>query len=384
MTVLDQIKRNAVPASVMRSAAKGALPVEASEMLEILVYLTRNPVFAQEAKMTLAQWDAVSAVEILADPAAPPDVLGYFWAEANRRPVLMPTLIENPAISENLLMEMAATGRREMAALLLSSPRARSSAAVAEALAANPGLTPEELRELSAEPPPVQETNAVADAESDAAHQSWHQEHAAEIAAEEGKPFALTGTEDEPTAPVAEASAAREATIADASTNLAAAALAAAPRAKAAPVDEKKLTILQKIAKMKAADRVKAAFSGGRDERLILIRDGARVVQNAVLASPKLTDPEVETFAAAKNVSENVMREIARNRRFMKNYSVVRNLVNNPKCPLDLSLTLIKNLMVYDLKSLRYNKSVPETIRQVAAKLYREKAGPSREAKRGR
>ncbi|HEY6273966.1 MAG TPA: hypothetical protein VIX19_18445 [Terriglobales bacterium] len=381
MTVLDQIKRNAVPAPVMRSAAKGALPVKASEMLEILVYLTRNPVFAQDAKMTLAQWDAVSAVEILADPAAPPDVLGYFWAEANRRPVLMPTLIENPAISENLLMEMAATGR-EMAALLLSSPRARSSPAVAEALAANPGLTPEELRELRAEPPPTQETNAVGDTESDAAHQSWHQEHAAEIAAEEGKPFALTGTEDEPAAPAAEAFAVREATIVDVSTNLAAAALAAAPRAKAAPLDEKKLTILQKLAKMKAADRVKAAFSGGRDERLILIRDGARVVQNAVLASPKLTDPEVETFAAAKNVSENVMREIARNRRFMKNYSVVRNLVNNPKCPLDLSLTLIKNLMVYDLKSLRYNKSVPETIRQVAAKLYREKSGPAREAKR--
>jgi PP-loop superfamily ATP-utilizing enzyme len=148
-------------------------------------------------------------------------------------------------------------------------------------------------------------------------------------------------------------------------------------------VDEKKLSVLQKIARMKAAERVKAAFSGGRDERMILIRDGAKVVQNAVLASPKLTEPEVETFAAAKNVSENVLREIARNRRFMKNYSVVRNLVNNPKCPLDLSLTLIKNLMVHDLKSLRANKSVPETIRQVAFKLYREKSGPTRETKRG-
>jgi hypothetical protein len=382
MTVLDQIKRNAVPVELMRSAAKGALPVSAGEMLEILVYLTRNPVFAQDAKMTLAQWDAVSAVEILADPAAPPDVLGYFWSEANRRPVLMPALIENPAISENLLMELAATGRREMAALLLSSPRARSSPAVAEALAANPRLTPEELQELGVEPPPAQDTEASGDAESDAAHQAWHHEHAQEIAAEEGKPFALTGEDEaEPAPSVTPAPA--QGTVLDASTNLAAAALAAAPRAKAPPLDEKKLSVLQRIAKMKAADRVKTAFSGGRDERMILIRDGAKIVQNAVLASPKLTDPEVETFAAAKNVSENVMREIARNRRFMKNYNVVRNLVNNPKCPLDLSLTLIKNLMVHDLKSLRNNKNVPETIRQVAFKLYREKSGPSREAKRG-
>jgi hypothetical protein len=163
---------------------------------------------------------------------------------------------------------------------------------------------------------------------------------------------------------------------------MAAMALSAQPRAKASPVDERKLSVLQKLARMKAAERVKAAFSGGRDERMILIRDGAKVVQNAVLASPKLTDPEVETFAAAKNVSENVLREIARNRRFMKNYNVGRNLVNNAKCPLDLSLTLVKNLMVYDLKALRFNKAVPETIRQVAAKLYREKSGPAKENQR--
>ena len=382
MTVLDQIKRNAVPATVMRTAAKGALPVEAREMLEILVFLTRNPVFAQEAKMTLAQWDAVSAVEILADPAAPPDVLGYYWAEANRRPVLMPTLIENPAISETLLMELAATGRREIATLLLSSPRAHGSPAVIEALTTNPALTHEELRELGAELPHEPEAAAGSDAETDAAHDAWHKEHAAEIAAEADKPFALVGTdEDEPPSPPAQSASPSDPT--DVSTHLAATALAAAPRAQPATLDDKKLSVLQKIAKMNAAQRVKAAFAGNRDERMILIRDGARVVQNAVLASPKLTDPEVETFAGAKNVSENVLREISRNRRFMKNYSVVRNLVNNPKCPLDLSLTLIKNLLVYDLKGLRYNKNVPETIRQVAFKLYREKSGPSRETKRG-
>jgi hypothetical protein len=388
MTVFDQIKRNAVPAQVMRSAAKGALPVEAREMLEILVYLTRNPVFAEDAKMTLARWDAVSAVEIMAEPSAPPEVLGYYWAETNRRPVLMPALIENPAISENLLMELAATGRRDMAAMLLASPRARSSPAVAEALALNPNLTPEELQDLGYEPPPAP-TAAVetpGDPESDAAHQAWHQEHAEEIKAEENKPFALVGEAEDEAAPQPAAEAAPvqpAAPVPELSTSLTATALGAASLPKASPLDEKKLSVLQKIARMKAAERVKAAFIGGREERMILIRDGAKVVQNAVLASPKLTEPEVETFAAAKNVSENVLREIARNRRFMKNYSVGRNLVNNPKCPLDLSLTLIKNLMVYDLKALRNNKSVPETIRQVAFKLYREKSGPSKEGKRG-
>ena len=60
---------------------------------------------------------------------------------------------------------------------------------------------------------------------------------------------------------------------------------------------------------------------------------------------------------------------------------MVRNLVNNPRCPLDISLTLIKSLMIHDLKGLRHNKNVPDTIRKVAAKLYQDKAsrGGSRE-----
>ena len=48
-TIFEMIKRNAVPAAVMRTASKGALPVPAEQMLEILVYLTQNPVFAQDA-----------------------------------------------------------------------------------------------------------------------------------------------------------------------------------------------------------------------------------------------------------------------------------------------------------------------------------------------
>jgi hypothetical protein len=387
--IFDQIKSNAVPENVMRTAAKGALPVPPAETLEILVYLTHNPVFGLDAKMTLAGWEIASAVKVLSDPCAPPDVLGYFWLETNRRMSLMPALIENPAITESMLIELAAGARREMVAPLLASPRVRRSQVLTAALAANPELTPRELQSLQETPAAAPEVPAEPDAESEAAHQAWQQHHAAEIAAEEGKPFELVGRdEDESREPDQAKPGTRGAvatSTAQPSATAGASALAAAAmhvHAQARPADEKKLSVLQKIARMKAAERVKAAFSGGREERLILIRDGAKVVQNAVLASPKLTEPEVESFAAAKNVSENVLREIARNRRFMKNYNVGRNLVNNAKCPLDLSLTLVKNLMVYDLKGLRFNKAVPETIRQVAAKLYREKTGPAKEGPR--
>ncbi|HZD94944.1 MAG TPA: hypothetical protein VE133_11865, partial [Candidatus Sulfotelmatobacter sp.] len=131
---------------------------------------------------------------------------------------------------------------------------------------------------------------------------------------------------------------------------------------------------LQRISRMKVGERIKLGFTGGREDRAILIRDTTKLVQNAVLQSPKLTEPEVESYAGSKSLQENVFREIAKQRRFLKLYPVVRNLVNNPRCPLDISLTLIKGLMVHDLKGLRHNKNVPDTIRKLAARLYEEKA----------
>jgi hypothetical protein len=109
---------------------------------------------------------------------------------------------------------------------------------------------------------------------------------------------------------------------------------------------------------------------------MILVRDGSKVVNGAVLASPKISDQEVETIAAMKNVQENVLRTLARNRKFIKSYSVVKNLVNNPRCPLDISLSLMKNLLTPDLKGLSMNKNVPETLKKLALKQYKEKTAP--------
>jgi hypothetical protein len=106
--ILDQIKRNALPAAVLRTAAKGALPLPGGEMIEILVYLTHNPMFAQDAKMTLAGWDLQSAIEAVSHADAPPEVIGYYWAEQNRRPAMMPALIENPGVTDNMLAKLHA------------------------------------------------------------------------------------------------------------------------------------------------------------------------------------------------------------------------------------------------------------------------------------
>lgn len=396
--ILELIKKNAVPVNVMRSAARGALPLSADETLEVLVYMAQHPLFGQDARMTLAGWDPQSALEVLRKDTTAPEVLLYYWQPENRRPVLMPTLIENPAIPENLLMELADTASRETVKMLLASVRARSAPGVVEALLGNANLNPEEAQDLQRrEPEPVpqqteqtlEEFEVVPDPESAAALEAFQREHAAAIAAEEGKPFELVKDEE----PAAEVSATGAAASVGEEAEESAAAVASATDpagvvAKGLPVkgiplenaddfdaaEQKKLTVLQRVSKLNVGQRIKLGFIGGKEERALLIRDTARLVQNAVLSSPKLTDAEVESFAASKNLQENVFREIARQRRFLKLYPVVRNLANNPRCPLDISLTLVKTLHVYDLKSLRHNKNVPDTIRKVAAKLYTEKA----------
>jgi hypothetical protein len=135
----------------------------------------------------------------------------------------------------------------------------------------------------------------------------------------------------------------------------------------------KRQTLLQRLATMTVAQRVQFAIKGGSEARRTLIRDSNKVVQRAVLQSPRLTDQEVEAFAAMSSLTDEILRLIAKNRNFRKNYVVVRNLTNNPKTPLDVSLHMLPMLNPLDLKRLCTNKNVPETLRTTANKLQRQR-----------
>jgi hypothetical protein len=143
--------------------------------------------------------------------------------------------------------------------------------------------------------------------------------------------------------------------------------------------DVRRDSTLQKIAKLDIKGRIALAMRGNKEERSILIRDSTKLVALAVLDSPKVSEGEVEKFALQKNVLEAVLRAIPIKRQFMKNYSIVRNLVYNPRTPLDLSLGLMKNLLVHDLKNLSGNKEVSDTIRKLALRMFKQKTEKSRD-----
>lgn len=416
--MIDQIRASKLPSNMMQFAARGALSVTPDENLEILVYLAKhNKLFGELARMTLAGWDEKASATAAADPKTAREVLDYLISPENLRPKLLPVLLENPSIPDSVLAKFAISATAESIATMLQSARIRATTGVLEGLRSNPYLKQNDARTVAellgrgsgatAEPAVaanaateeaalVAEAPGSVDPEAPAAtsdegdvpeeHVSAYlAEHAPEISAEEGKPFQpiggimeLLGSDYFPVSAVQEVAAGAPTAAAAPAAAAAKPGIAAHAKPKGhaaphAPVEGKRENTLQKINHLDVKGRIQLALKGNKEERSILIRDGTKVVALAVLEAPKLSDGEVEKFALQKNVLEAVLRQIPLKRRFMKNYIVVRNLVANPRTPLDLGLGLMKHLLAVDLKNISANKEVSETVRKLALKMYKQK-----------
>jgi hypothetical protein len=132
--------------------------------------------------------------------------------------------------------------------------------------------------------------------------------------------------------------------------------------------DQNREAIMQQIQKMGFTERLRAAMKGSREVRAILVRDTNKMIAAAVLSSPRLTESEVESIARMANVSEDVLRIIASNRVWMKNYAIVVGLTKNPKTPIATSLNLMPRLNDRDLSMLSVDRNVPEPLRVAARK----------------
>jgi hypothetical protein len=397
--MLDMIRNSQVPSNLMQSAARGALSVPPEETIEILVYLAlHSKLFAERARLTLAGWDEQASMAAAANPKTSAEVLGYFVSPKNLRTCLLPALAENPSVKEEALDELAVSGSRGVVEGLLICARVMNSTQLLRALQSNANLRPTELAEIEKKLAGL-EANPTAATEVDAADEvvestviKFLEENAAELAAEKDKPFqpigmAVDDAGGEAAGEAAEVGsqtgAAMTSASADATAGKPVAAAAGKPAASAVAVkakkqappglEERRDSVLQKIAKLDIRGRITLAMRGSKEDRSILIRDSTKLVAIAVLESPKVSDGEVEKFALQKNVLEAVLRAIPLKRRFAKNYNIMRNLVQNPRTPLDLSLGLMKNLLIHDLKNLSGNKEVSDTIRKLALRMFKQK-----------
>jgi hypothetical protein len=136
----------------------------------------------------------------------------------------------------------------------------------------------------------------------------------------------------------------------------------------APPAGEREDSLLQRLAGMSIAQRISRAMKGSREERAILVRDPNRIVTAAVLSSPKMSDTEIAGIARMGSVSEDVLRTIAGNRAWLKNYSVTLALIKNAKTPVAISMNLMSRLNERDLRVLSTDRNVPDVLRVMARK----------------
>ena len=117
---------------------------------------------------------------------------------------------------------------------------------------------------------------------------------------------------------------------------------------------------------MSVKEKIMVALRGTRDERTVLINSRNRLVVRAVMGSPRLTDSEIERYASLRSVSDEVIRVIASNRKWMQSYGVVHALAQNPKTPVQTAIRILPRLSVRDLARLGNNRNINPVVRRRA------------------
>ncbi len=127
------------------------------------------------------------------------------------------------------------------------------------------------------------------------------------------------------------------------------------------------------IQKMTVMQKIKLSRVGGKEARSLLIRDRNKIVSSSVMQSPKITDTEVVMIAKSRNVSDEILRMIARNREWTKNYQIRSALATNPKTPQPEAIKFLNYLQDRELRSIMKSKDVPSAIAAHARRILEKK-----------
>ncbi|MBI3448097.1 MAG: hypothetical protein HY049_04135 [Acidobacteria bacterium] len=355
--LVDSILAGRAPRAVRLAAARGALPVPRASVLRLLVALV--PDGDEEIRLaagaSLGAWTQEELQQLAADPDTGPAVLEYLLRSPAATPRLLEIVLSHPGTPVDAILEAARTfDPPGLDALLLNQTLLIQHPELLDAAEANPAATPSHRARLVE----IRRHFFRAPSRPDPAPEAAP---GAPIPAHETPPpFPAVSDEAPPASgqPTPEAPAL----------------LDEGPEHEGA---------MQRIFKMNVGEKIGLAAKGTREERSLLIRDSNRSVQDAVINSPKLSESEVETIAKMRNVNEDILRQIAGHRDWMKSYAVLLGLATNPKTPIGIAMSLLARLNTQDLKSLQNDKNVSEAIRRTARKHVEARVAGPRSAGRG-
>jgi hypothetical protein len=341
--LVKQFRRGGVARDLRLMAAQGLLPLKPEDLLELWTDLVGDPDegVRAAADKSLSSFPAAELLPILRSRDTAPSALT--WAVTHRpEPELREVVLQNTSLPDETIEALAPILPQALAELVvINQTRLLRRTSLLVALETNAGLSNDQkrrLRELretfrigqaGAGPPPALEP-PPAPAEPEP-------EPAAEIAPL-GDVFM---TEDEALVRYLSEEERQQ---------------------------TEKVSTVQKIYRLSTPEKLITALKGSREERAILIRDPNRLVAMGVLGGPRITEAEIESFSAMKNVSDQILREIGHHREWTKRYTVINNLVRNPRTPIGLALTLVPRLNPRDIKGISVDRNVPEPVRKQAQK----------------
>jgi hypothetical protein len=335
--LLQLLLNGSAPRNLRLLIARGAAPIPARETLEILVLLVKDsdPEITSQAEQTLTSFDKEEIVGYLSASGCAPSVLEYF-AQKNPTHAMLQAIIANPAASGNTIESLALSVPASLLDKILDNRvRILEFPAILENAKKNPHATPEVCRLI--------------------------QEIEFEFFGDKKKEYAI---ED------AAGAAHSEEPIQDQTLHVESEIPFEDLILEGLPVDEdaRQAELIKRISSLSVQEKIKHALFGNREIRAVMVRDTNKEVARSVLHSPKLTESEVESISAMRGVSEDILRDIGNSRQWIRSYSIVQNLVRNPKTPPVISQRLLFRLRTKDLMMLTKDRSIPDAVRQNATR----------------
>lgn len=342
-----QFRRGGVARDLRLMAAQGLLPLKPEDLLELWTGLVRDADSAirAAAEKSLTDFAAVELMPILKSRDTPVAVLA--WAVSKRaEPELREATLQNTSLPDDVIEQLAPTLPQALAELVvINQTRLLRNTALLVAIESNAGLSNDQKRRLRE----LRETFRVGEQPAAAAPASAPAPAPAAVA----EPAELAPDVEE--IPEDEVSITEDEYLVRT--------LSEEDRQKT-----EKVSAVQKIYRSNTAEKLITALKGSREERSILIRDPNRLVATAVLGSPRITEAEIESISAMKNVSEEILRTIGNRREWTKRYTVLNNLVRNPRTPVGIALSMVPRLNPRDIKGIAVDRNVPEPVRKQAQK----------------
>lgn len=389
--ITQQIIKEEVPEGVLNFAAQGLLPLPSEEIIDILVYLiTTESKYKEVAEKTLSGYKVNDLIEIVKKDNLIPETYLYFADVSRYDKRIIQALLYNRAVPNKVFEKVAEVGKEDLLEIIVSNQiRLLNYPPIIDKLLKNPNLSNDQRRRINEfreeffekvsvgnplfrgmkreEEKEVEEEKVVIEEIEEKKGEAKIEEE--NLPSVEEIISAVKKDEREEVLVEEEQEEAVEEELlkelpAEAETLL-------APEERRS---KKMISAYNKIMKLTLPEKIQLALLGTREERAILIRDSNKSVAMAVLKSPKLTEVDVEVISTFRQVDPEILQGIANNRKWIKNYNIILNLVKNPKTPVGTALHLLNRITLTDLKILKNNKNVPEIIRRMAQKIIVEKS----------